>query len=82
MDSKNPIVKIEHLKFNYRKHIVFEDLSLELEAGRIYGLLGENLIWSTGAVNTDLVSIEVVVDDPLYDRAMEILSSKPTEPVE
>ena len=42
MDTNNPVVKIDHLKFNYKKHIVFEDLSLELEAGRIYGLLGEN----------------------------------------
>ena len=25
-------------------------------------VLGENLVWSTGAVNTDLVSVEVVVD--------------------
>ena len=40
-------------------------------------VLGENLVWSTGAVNTDLVSVEVVVDDSLYDRAMEILRSSP-----
>lgn len=42
-------------------------------------VLGENLVWSTGAVNTDLVSVEVVVDDSLYDRAMEILGSLPIE---
>lgn len=42
-------------------------------------VLGENLVWSTGAVNTDLVSVEVVVDDSLYDRAMEILRSLPIE---
>ena len=28
MDTNNPVVKIDHLKFNYKKHIVFEDLSL------------------------------------------------------
>lgn len=42
-------------------------------------VLGENLVWSTGAVNTDLVSVEVVVDDSLYDRAMEILGSTPMD---
>ncbi|HIZ86482.1 MAG TPA: ATP-binding cassette domain-containing protein [Candidatus Coprenecus stercoravium] len=47
MDTNRPVVKIDHLKFNYRKHIVFEDLSLELEPGRIYGLLGENGVGKT-----------------------------------
>lgn len=47
MDTKTTVVKIDHLKFNYKKHIVFEDLSLELEPGRIYGLLGENGVGKT-----------------------------------
>jgi hypothetical protein len=42
-------------------------------------VLGENLVWSTGAVNTDLVSIEVVVDDSLYEKAVGILNSMPDE---
>ncbi|HIZ86588.1 MAG TPA: DUF2007 domain-containing protein [Candidatus Coprenecus pullistercoris] len=42
-------------------------------------VLGENLVWSTGAVNTDLISIEVVVDDENYDKAVNILKSKPVE---
>lgn len=42
-------------------------------------VLGENLVWSTGAVNTDLVSVEVVVDDNLYDKAIEILNASPIE---
>ena len=42
-------------------------------------VLGENLVWSTGAVNTDLVSIEVVVDDSLYEKAVDILNSMPDE---
>ena len=54
-------------------------LGENLENGVPAFVLGENLVWSTGAVNTDLVSIEVVVDDSLYDRAMEILSSSPVE---
>ena len=40
---------------------------------------GTNLVWSTGAVNTDLVAIEVVVDDALYDKAMEILNARPED---
>ena len=42
-------------------------------------VLGENLVWSTGAVNTDLIAIEVVVDDALYDKAMEILNARPED---
>ncbi|HIZ86587.1 MAG TPA: ATP-binding cassette domain-containing protein [Candidatus Coprenecus pullistercoris] len=41
------MVKIENLRFSYRRHLVFEDLSLGLEAGRIYGLLGENGVGKT-----------------------------------
>ncbi len=47
MENNDPIIRIDHLKFNYRKHIVFEDLSLEMEPGRIYGLLGENGVGKT-----------------------------------
>lgn len=49
------------------------------ESGIPAFILNENLAWSTGAVNTDLISIEVVVDDDLYGKAMEILESKPIE---
>lgn len=49
------------------------------ESGIPAFILNENLAWSTGAVNTDLISIEVVVDDDQYGKAMEILESKPIE---
>ena len=52
MDTNNPVVKSDHLKFNYKKHIVFEDLSLEMEPGRIYGLLGENGVGKTTLLRT------------------------------
>ena len=36
------MVTIDNLSFSYRKHKVFENLCLNLECGKIYGLLGEN----------------------------------------
>lgn len=47
MNGETPIISIQNLKFNYGKHIVFEDLTLNLEPGRIYGLLGENGVGKT-----------------------------------
>ena len=42
-------------------------------------VLNENLIWTAGVANTDLIPIEVVVDDEYYDKAMEILKSMPED---
>ena len=47
MEKNEPTVRIENLRFSYRKHLVFENLSMSLEAGRIYGLLGENGVGKT-----------------------------------
>lgn len=47
MNDTTPIISIRNLKFNYGRHIVFEDLTLDLEPGRIYGLLGENGVGKT-----------------------------------
>lgn len=49
------------------------------EAGIPAFVLNENLAWSTGAINTDLISIEVAVDDSLYEKALEVLASAPIE---
>lgn len=50
------------------------------EAGIQAFVLNENLAWSTGAINTDLISIQVAVDDELYEKAMEVLASDWEEP--
>ena len=42
-------------------------------------VLNENLIWTAGVAKTDLIPIEVVVDDEYYDKAMEILKSMPED---
>ncbi len=49
------------------------------EAGIQAFVLNENLVWSTGAVNRNLLSIDVVVDDEMYDKALEVLASGWTE---
>ncbi|MDP3452533.1 MAG: ABC transporter ATP-binding protein [Bacteroidales bacterium] len=41
------MVNIENLSFNYSRQIVFKDINLNLEAGKIYGLLGQNGVGKT-----------------------------------
>ena len=41
------MVTINDLKFNYGKKIIFENISLNMELGKIYGLLGENGVGKT-----------------------------------
>ena len=48
------------------------------EAGIEAFILNENLIFSAGPVNTDLLAIELVVDD-LYDAATQVLNATPIE---
>ena len=41
------MIKINELKFSYGRKIVFENISFEMELGKIYGLLGENGVGKT-----------------------------------
>ncbi len=41
------MVNIQHLTFRYGRKTVLTDISLQLEAGKIYGLLGENGVGKT-----------------------------------
>ncbi len=41
------MIKIENLEFSYPRHKVFTDISLTLEEGKIYGLLGQNGVGKT-----------------------------------
>lgn len=41
------MITIKNLEFSYHKHPVFEGVSMELEEGRIYGLLGQNGVGKT-----------------------------------
>ncbi|MBQ5593271.1 MAG: ATP-binding cassette domain-containing protein, partial [Bacteroidales bacterium] len=36
------MISVKNASFSYGKHKVFENVCLELEKGKIYGLLGEN----------------------------------------
>lgn len=41
------MIKIENISFSYGKNTVLKNINLELEKGRIYGLLGENGVGKT-----------------------------------
>ena len=41
------MINIENLSFSYSRHTVFSNINLNLEAGKIYGLLGQNGVGKT-----------------------------------
>ncbi|MBQ0043507.1 MAG: ABC transporter ATP-binding protein [Bacteroidales bacterium] len=75
------MIKIENLKFSYGKLPVLENITMNLEEGKIYGLLGENGVGKTtlltllcGLKSTQEGSIEIDGQTP-YDRKPSLLGN-------
>lgn len=73
------MIKIENLRFSYGSNVVLDGITLNLEGGKIYGLLGENGVGKTtlltllcGLKKTQSGTIEVDGLNP-YSRKPELL---------
>lgn len=76
------MITIRDLGFSYDNNIVLKNISMKLEEGRIYGLLGENGVGKTtlltllcGLKKVKAGSIDTDGQDP-YDRTPSLLSSQ------
>ena len=76
------MIQIKDLGFSYGDKIVLKDITLTLEEGRIYGLLGENGVGKTtlltlmcGLKNAKAGSIDIDGQNP-YDRTPSLLSEQ------
>lgn len=74
------MIKIKDLAFSYGDFVVLKDISMKLEEGRIYGLLGENGVGKTtlltllaGLKKTSCGSIDIDGFNP-FDRKPSFLS--------
>lgn len=74
------MVSIENLSFNYSRHIVFKEVTMKLEEGKIYGLLGQNGVGKTtllkiisGLLKPQNGKVDVLGHNP-YERVPEFLS--------
>lgn len=59
------MITIDNLSFKYGKKEVLNDISMELEAGKLYGLLGEN-----GVGKTTLLKIISGLQNPGKDPVL------------
>lgn len=76
------MIKIDNLSFSYGKNAVLQGISMQMEPGRIYGLLGENGVGKTtlltllsGLKKPQEGSIMVGERIP-YDREPEMLANQ------
>ena len=74
------MIRIKDLGFSYGEKVVLKDITMNLEEGRIYGLLGENGVGKTtlltllcGLKKVKAGSIDIDGHDP-YDRQPSLLS--------
>ena len=75
------MITIKKLGFSYDTNVVLKDISMELQEGKIYGLLGENGVGKTtlltllaGLKDTDAGTLEIDGQIP-YDRKPSFLSN-------
>lgn len=75
------MIKIKDLRFSYDNHVVLKDISMELQEGRIYGLLGENGVGKTtlltllaGLKDTDEGTVDIDGQIP-FERKPSFLSN-------
>jgi len=76
------MITVDKLQFSYGNNPVLENISMKLEPGRIYGLLGENGVGKTtlltllaGLKKTQAGSIDADGRNP-YDRKPELLADQ------
>lgn len=76
------MIKISNLKYSYGNNTVLQNISMKLEPGRIYGLLGENGVGKTtlltllcGLKKPQEGSVDVDGRNP-YDRATDLLADQ------
>jgi ABC-2 type transport system ATP-binding protein len=71
------MIKINDLGFSYGEHVVLKDISMELQEGRIYGLLGENGVGKTTLL-TLLAGLKKVEDGSLEIDGQKPFDRKPS----